>query len=189
MTGGASSAHSRQRESRCVPAFAGTSGSRAQPRRRRAGRRLRRRALLARRKPACRRRSSSRERLGLRRARRAAAALRHRGDACAACHADRTLRAAAGDRARRQFPRRRRAGANARHQPRRAQGAAMRPRLALDRRQSRSGSGRKYRRPLCRSFGDRSADIPPRAFGRCLATAKSPVTCIRWRGWRGAAAP
>ena len=106
----------------------------------------------------------------------------------AARAAHRALRAASRDRARRQLSRRRRPGAHGDSQPRRAQGAAARPRLGLDRRQSRSRSGGRYRRPLRRHFGARRADLSSRAFAASRATAKLPAICIRWRAWRGAAA-
>ena len=91
--------------------LSGCDRGRCQRRRHCAGRRLRRRALLAGGRPAGRRRPASRKRLELRDPRRAAAALRHRGDAGAARRAGRALCAALRDRARRQLPRRRRAAA------------------------------------------------------------------------------
>ena len=69
--------------------------------------------------------------------------------------ADRALCAARGGRARRQLPRRPRPGAARRHRPRHAERPAARPRLGLDRRQSRSRAGRGHRRAL--PAGSRSA--------------------------------
>ena len=73
---------------------AGCDRGRRRRRRHRAGRRLRRRAVLAGGRPAGRRRPASRKGLELRDPRRAAAALRYRGDAGAARRADRALCAA-----------------------------------------------------------------------------------------------
>ena len=99
------SAHSRaggnQRRSSPVHGDARRTRSR---RRHHARRRSGRRALLAGREAARRRRSASGKGLRLRRARRAAAALRHGGDLGAARAADRALCAASRDRARRQLP-------------------------------------------------------------------------------------
>ena len=77
----------------------------------------------------------------------------------------------------------RRAFAHGRRRPRRAQGAPARPRLDLDRRQSRSRSSRRHRRRFRRCVGARAADVSPRAVRTSRATAKSPAICIRWRAW------
>ncbi len=84
------------------------------------------------------------------------------------------------DRARRQFPRRRRPGSAGGQRPRRIARTAARPRLDLDHRQSRSRAGAEYRRRVWRRVGDRAADVPPYSGRRC--PARSPAICIRWRG-------
>ena len=130
-------------------------------RRRRARRRLRRRALLARGRAVGRRRPASGEGLELRRARRAAAALRYRGDAGADRASRDPLCAARGDRARRQLSRRRRPGAHCGDRPRGARCDPARARVDLDHRQSRPGSRRRHRRQLCRHARHRRADFSP----------------------------
>ena len=131
---------------------------------------------------------ASGKRLELRAARPVAAALRHDGDAGAPRAADRALRAAHRDRARRQLPRRRRACP--------ALGAG--PRLARSRSSAgATGSGLPattipIRRtasvehlPRCSRSARSPSAICPRAMRR---TARSPATCTRWRASRSAAA-
>ena len=91
--------------------------------------------------------------------------------------------------ARRQLSRRRRTGAHGRQQPRRADGPAARPRLGLARRQSRSRSGRQYRRTFRRDAGARRADVSPRAVSADAGASDGeiaghlhPLACIVQRG-------
>ena len=66
--------------------------------------------------------------------------------------------------------------------------AAARPRLDLDRRQSRSRAGRRTSAGAsCRRLSVGGADLPPRA-ERERRAARSPAICIRSRACRAAAA-
>ena len=158
-------------------------------RRCRTRRRSGRRAVLAGAGPAGGRRSASGKGLELCRARRAAAALRHRRDARPACRSSsRATRRAWWSRSATAFTT-----------------AAARPACADTDRATLRGlqRGRDWiwiagnhdpdppaghrRRSLATLCARRAA--PSATSRRAARTAKSPAICIRWRAWRGAAAP
>ena len=126
-------------------------------------RRSLRRAVLARAGPARRLRPAPGKGLQFRGARRAAAALRHRGDARPPRRRDRTARPAHGDRARRQFSRPRRASTAIRDRSRRPGCDAGAARLDLDFGQSRSRPAVRSRRRGGAGSGDRPDRVPARA--------------------------
>ena len=127
------------------------------------GRRSLRRAVLGRTAPARRLRPASGKGLQLRRARRAAAALRYGSDTRPPQRGDRAARPAHGDRARRQFSRPRGARPAVGGGPRRHRRPASPPRLDLDFRQSRPGVAARSRRRGRQRSRDRQNRIPPRA--------------------------
>lgn len=109
------------------------------------------------------------------------AALRHGGDAGAACRPRGAL-SSGGRRGVGHLPRPSRPVA---HRARRRRGLARpgrRARRHLDRRQSRSRGGRRFRRSRCGMAGG-PADFPPRA-ARRRRRARSPGICIRRRACR-----